>query len=317
MRAPAFGAGGAGFGGFRFCVSVDASFFHVVKVVVLYRCHDVQGLADELVYGGLAVGGEGLADAVGDDGAEAETGVSEQFAETIDTGRFHLEIGDAIGAIGEAGEPVDQFRLGEAEAQDAALWAIKAGAGDGNALVEAGGEVAQQGGAGAADIGLCQAVVELRLGGKVLEELVLFFRGVVAVEVEEVVDAQAVGGGDIVVYGYVVLQGAASADADNGEGGEGLPDGAGGKVDIRQGVELVEDDVDVIGADAGGDDGEPFFADAAGMGYEFAVVGAVFDGVEVSADPVHAVGVAHGDDGRGQFFGPEVEVIDGSAFIDN
>src|ERR1700722_3577017 len=92
---------------------------------------------------------------------------------------------------------------------------------------------------------------------------------------------------------------------------------AAGEVDVYQGIELVEDDVDVIGADAGGDDGEAFLADAAGMGHEFPVLGAVFDGVEMPADAVYAVGIANGDDCGGQVFGSEIEVVDSPAFVDN
>ena len=43
--------------------------------------------------------------------------------------------------------------------------------------------------AGAADIGMRQAMVQLGLCGKGLEELVFGFVGLVAVEVKEVVDA--------------------------------------------------------------------------------------------------------------------------------
>ena len=85
--------------------------------------------------------------------------MAEQLSKAIDAGGLHLEIGDAVGAIGEASEAVDEFRLAQAEAKDPPLGAIKAGARDGDTLVEAGGEMPEQGGAGAADIGLRQAVV--------------------------------------------------------------------------------------------------------------------------------------------------------------
>ena len=99
--------------------------------------------------------------------------------------------------------------------------------------------------------------------------------------------------------------------------GEVFFEAAAGEVDIYQGIEFVEDDIDIIGADAGGDDGKAFLADASGVGHEFPVLGAVFDGIKMPADAVYAVGVANGDDGRSQFFGPEVEVVDGAAVIDN
>jgi len=243
--------------------------------------------------------------------------VAQEFAEAINAGRFHLEVGDTVGAIGKVGEPVDEFGLGEAEAQDAALRAIKAGTGDGDTLVEAGSEMPQQGGAGTADIGLRQPVVELGLRGEAMEELAFVFAGVMAVEIEEVVDAEAMGGGYEAIDGDIFLQGATGADTDNRERGEGFFDGAGRKVDIGEGIEFVEYNIDIIGADAGGYDGDAFFADAAGVGDEFAVMGTVFDGVEMTADAVDPVGIADGEDGGCEFFGTEVEMIDGAAAIDN
>src|ERR1700760_1778762 len=125
------------------------------------------------------------------------------------------------------------------------------------------------------------------------------------------------GGGHEAVDGDIFLEGSAGADTDNREWAEIFFDGAGRKIDIGEGVELVEDDVDIIGADAGGNDGDAFFADAAGVRDELAVMGAVFDGVEMAADAVYAVRIADGEDGGGEFFGTEVEMIDGTAAIDN
>jgi len=52
------------------------------------------------------------------------------------------------------------------------------------------------------------------------------------------------------------------------------------------------------------------------VGDEFAVLKAMFDGVEMLTNFGYAVGVAYGQDGGGEFFGAEVEVIDGAAGID-
>src|SRR5580658_2418924 len=99
--------------------------------------------------------------------------------------------------------------------------------------------------------------------------------------------------------------------------GEVFFDRAARKIDIGQRVELVEDDVDIIGADARGDDGEAFLADASGVGHEFPVLRPVFDRVKMSADAAYAVRIANGDDRGGEFFGSEVEVVDGATVIDN
>ena len=52
------------------------------------------------------------------------------------------------------------------------------------------------------------------------------------------------------------------------------------------------------------------------MGDKFAVLEAVFDGVEMLTNFGDAVGVAYGKDGGGEFLGTEVEVVNGAAAID-
>ena len=131
--------------------------------------------------------------------------VAEELAEAVDTGRFHLEVGDPVGAVGEMGKAVDKIGLAQTQAEDPALGAVEAGAGNGDALMEAVGKVTEQGSAGAAEIGLGEAMVQLCLGGERMEELDLVGGGIMAVEIEEVVDPQAMGGGDEAVRGYVLL----------------------------------------------------------------------------------------------------------------
>ena len=97
---------------------------------------DAEGRFDEVVDQGVAVSGEGLLDAVDDHGAEAEAGVAKQSAEAVDARSLHFEVGNTMGPIGEAGEPVDEFRLAQAEAQHTALGTVETGAGNGDALVE-------------------------------------------------------------------------------------------------------------------------------------------------------------------------------------
>ena len=53
------------------------------------------------------------------------------------------------------------------------------------------------------------------------------------------------------------------------------------------------------------------------MGNKFAVTRSMVYTVEVFAYGMHSFGVANGNDGIGQFFGPEIKVVNGSAAIDN
>jgi hypothetical protein len=278
---------------------------------------DAQGLADEAVDCGVTIAGEGLQNTVGDDGAEAQTGVAEQPAEAIDAGSLHLEVCDAVGAVGEGREPVDQVWLCEPKTQYPSLRAIEARAGDRDTLVETGGEMPEQGGAGAADIRLREPMVQLGLGGKRMEKLIFFFAEVMTIEVEEVVDAEAVCGGYEIVGGYILLQGSGGAHPDDGKGRELSFDHSGAEIDIDQRVELVQDDVDIIGADAGGDDGKALAADPAGVGDEFAMMAAMFDGIEIFRYLFHTARIPDGEDDGRQLFGPEIEVINGAASVDN
>ena len=287
------------------------------KVEQLQRLDNTEGVRYELFHRLVAIRGNGPADTIGDDGAEAQTMVSQKPSQSIDAGCLHLEVGDPVRAKGKACQFVDELGLVEAETEDATLGAIEAGAGDRNTVVEAVHKVLEEGGAGSADIGLRQAVVQLGLGGKGLEEGVVLFRIVMPVKIQQIVDTQAVGAGDKAVDWNILLQGAGGAHTDDGKGGELGFDHAGGEVDIDQGVQLIEDDVYIVRADAGGDDGDPFPANIARMGYEFAVLGLVLDGVEMTADGGYPIGVAYGKNGGGELFGTEVQVVNGAAAIDN
>jgi len=287
------------------------------KVEQLQRLDNTEGVRYELFHRHVAIRGNGPADTIGDDGAEAQTMVSQKPSQSIDAGCLHLEVGDPVRAIGEACQSVDELGLVEAQAKDPSLGTVEAGAGDGDALVEAVHKVFEEGRAGRTDIGMGQAVVQLGLSRKGLQEGAVLIRGIIPVKIQQVVDTQAMGAGHKAVDRNIFLQAAGSAHADDGKGGGLGFDHPGGEVDIGQGVQLIENDVYIVGADAGGDDGDPFLSYVACVGNEFAVLGLVFDGVEMTADSGYPIGVAYGEDGGGQLFGTEVQVVDGAAAIDN
>jgi len=87
------------------------------------------------------------------------------------------------------------------------------------------------------------------------------------------------------------------------------------EIDIDECVKFIEDDVDVVGTDSGGHNGHSFFTNISGMGDEFAVSGFVFNGIEMPGDLVYTGGVSDGEDCSGNFFGPQIEVIDGAAAV--
>ena len=131
------------------------------------------------------------------------------------------------------------------------------------------------------------------------------------------IDTETMGRNHETIGRDIGLQGAGSAYPDNIELGKLRFYGSGLKVDIYQGIELVEHDIDIIGTNTGGDNRKAGFAEVTGMGNEFAVVAFMFYAVEVFTYGGHAVGIAHGNNGGGELFGAEVEMVNGPPFIDN
>ena len=78
----------------------------------------------------------------------------------------------------------------------------------------------------------------------------------------------------------LVLQAARGADAYEGQLTEGVLLLAGLEVDVRQGIQLIEDDVDIVRADAVADDGDALALVRACDGVELAARYIALDGVE-------------------------------------
>jgi len=157
----------------------------------------------------------------------------------------------------------------------------------------------------------------LGMGDERMKQLFFLFILFVTVKIEEVIETEAMGGGHETVDRNICLQGTGGADTDDIERSEFGFDEAGIEIDIGEGVQFIDHDIDIIGADTGGEDGEAFFAHQAGMGHEFPVLSLHFNGIEVFADLFNAVGVPDGNDGSGDLFGAEVEVVNGTPFIDD
>ncbi len=160
-------------------------------------------------------------------------------------------------------------------------------------------------------------MVQLGLGDKRLQQFIVFFLVIGSVEIEQVVDTESMGGDDEAVHRDIRLQGARGADADDGQCAEMRFDGAGDEIDIGQGVEFIEDDVDIVRADTGGDDGKAHPANIARVGNEFAVAVGHFHLIEVPANGRDAIGVADGNNGGCKFFREGIEVVHGATGVDN
>lgn len=131
----------------------------------------------------------------------------------------------------------------------------------------------------------------------------------VLVEVHQSVESKAVFGGDGRQDGNVGLQGAAGADTHDVEGAVFRLHLHCLEVDIGESIQLVHHDVNIVGAHAGGEGADAFSAQGAGVGHQFAVLPADFDGVEAAGDVLHTSRVTHHDDMVSNFFGMKAEVV--------
>ncbi len=99
------------------------------------------------------------------------------------------------------------------------------------------------------------------------------------------------------------MQTAGSAQAEQRQPFGNFAYAACGQVDVDQSVEFGQYDVDVVRADAGGEDAHPLPLVGAGDGVEFAVGDLRFAFVEVGGHALYPAGIAYQDDGVGQLLG--------------
>ena len=244
--------------------------------------------------------------------------MAQQGGQCGERGALHLEVAD-LSAIELEGLYLGvQIRVGQREAERTALCTVEAAGGDGDAAhdVVLGNAVGQFGvggdGVGAEAV---DAPAELRAEGS-LEREVADALGV-GIEVGHAIKSDGTLGGYVGADGRPRLQTAAGANAHHGQHAGSLTRQTGGEVDVGEGVELVDDDVDVVAADAVREDGEAFAGVAAGDAVELTVADVALDVAEVLPDHSHTVGIAHQHDAVGQLFRFQVQVEDAAVAVDD
>ncbi len=284
---------------------------------VVSKCviNDSQHRGDQAFYGIGRIGGELPADPVGDNGVEGQAAVAQDPAHAVEGGGFHFKITDAMRSRAELNKPVHQVGLGKAHPQDPSLRAIETRAGNSYAMVKAVYKMFQQGGGPAGDIGIADLVVELGLGDKGLEEIIVFLIRLIAIKIHQVIDSQPMRRGDKSIYGNIGLQGARGADPEELKRRKPGLDGPRFKIDVGKRVQFIQYDIDIVGSDAGRDDGKPFFSKKSGMCNEFAVGRLMFNRIKMFAHLWNAAGIAYKDNRMGDLVGPEIEVVDGASLV--
>ena len=148
---------------------------------------DPQRLFDQLFDDSLTVLAKGLGYPVGYDRVQTDTGMSQELPQPIDSRRFHLKVGDPVGPKLECPQPVDELRVGQAQAQDSSLGPIKAGAGNRDPAVEAIGKQLQEGTPRPAYVGVGDPPVHLRMGDKSVLYLLVLFVFIQPVKIKQVI----------------------------------------------------------------------------------------------------------------------------------
>ena len=137
------------------------------------------------------------------------------------------------------------------------------------------------------------------------------------IEVEQAVKSDGHLRADEGAYRRVRLEAAARADAYQLKSAQDVALLTCLEVDVGQGVQLVQYDVDVVASDAGADYSNAFVLVGAGDCMKLTALHVAFLLREVACHEVYPSGVAHEDDLVGQPFGAHVEVEYGTVFVDD
>ena len=93
--------------------------------------------------------------------------------------------------------------------------------------------------------------------------------------------------------------------------------GAGVEVDVGQRVEFVDDDVDVVTTDTGGNDCDALAFVGTGHGAEFAALDFAFAVLKVRCDELNSAGIADENHFVCDLFGKKVEVENRTVCVEN
>ena len=268
----------------------------------------------------LVVGVGAAGHTVGNDHAAGESLVAKEFGETGYCATFHLEVRDLPRSVAEGFDFVVGFGVGQGEAELAALGTEETAAGYGDAAHHICTRHAlQQFLVGVDHIGMADALrtdpLHVVQEGSFEIEVAHFVTP--GIEVEQAVEAHADGAGNEGACGYGGLEATTGADAHYLELAQFGSYETGGEVDIGQGIQFVEHNVDVVTADTRGDYRDALATETARDSAEFAARNVALDVREMGSYQGDSPGVAHEDDFVGQLLGPHMEVKDAAIGMDN
>ena len=137
------------------------------------------------------------------------------------------------------------------------------------------------------------------------------------IEVEESVEANTLCRGDKRANRGVGLQSATGAYTHDGETTEGVVFLTCGEVDIGEGIELVEHDIDIVTSYTCAHHGDTLVGITTGDGGELTVGYLALDGVEMGSYEAYSSWITHEDDLVGEMFGTEMKMEHTSVGVDD
>ena len=139
----------------------------------------------------------------------------------------------------------------------------------------------------------------------------------VVIKIEQAVETDAHLAGHESAHGSERLESAASAETYNLEPAQLRLQGAGVEVNVRQRIQLVQHNVNIVASDTGGNDRNAFAPEGAGHGAELAAADIAFTGVKMSGHHRYTPGVAHEYHLIGHLSGLHVQMENTPIGIDN
>lgn len=274
-------------------------------------------MPDEMVHRRIAVAGELLQYPVRHNGIQAQALVPHESAQSVYGRSLHFEIGNPVAPVFEIGQLPDQSGVAHGQTQHSPLWPVKSGTSNSNAAVISFFEMFQQRLTTGKNVGTDMIFMDAGMPFKSAGHPVFGCLLRIVVIEHEIVQTQSVCAGNHAVHRDIGLKGPRCTETKKVQGSQFGFDLTVCEINVDEGVEFVEGDVDIVGADTGGQNAYSFAADIACMGIELAVMEAELNPVEVATDSFHPVGIAHQYDRMGYFFGTDVQMIDRTPAIDD
>ncbi len=266
----------------------------------------------------LVVGVGLVGAALGDDAAYGHGAVAQQAGHALQTGRFHLEVGDGASVVTEGLDFGVQVGILERQAHLASLRSIEAHSRYGIAETHVVARyLLYQTAVGIHYVRSGPGRIPIGVGAEFLLEFQVAYLVAVGIEVKDAVEADSLVGNNVIAYMQVFLQGAGCADAHYVERAVLGLDGARVEVDVGQGVKLGHHDLDVVGTDAVADAHYGLALVCAADGMELARLHVIIHCVEQRAYHSDAARVAHEDDVVAKLVGTKMDVERASVPVDD